>query len=139
LRISVIIISIFIIGLIVSVFYGLVTDLADDEAYNVNVDTSYKSTFDATSTMSNKISSKYNDMVNWSIQNKETTQLALIPDAISLVLSVIATPFAVLFDLGNSIIIIFKLPAWATTFISGVIVVILMFAFIALVLRFKET
>lgn len=139
MRYSVLIISILLFGSIVTGFYAFTNSLAGGDAYNIQV-TDYSSSFDKTSNISDEISGKYNDLVNWSAKKSSATQIiTLVPDSLSLIKSILFLPLNMLTSIVSSLSTFLQLPAWVTSLGLTVLVIGLIFGLIALILRYKET
>lgn len=132
--------STFIIGLVMFMFlivgfYSFAQDLAGTNYYNVNVDTQYTTAFDNSINISNQITDSYGRIQNWTT-NKDSAYsiITLVPDALSLLKSMISLPMNLASETADSIVTYLQLPAWTSTFMLIVIPLILIFLFVALVL-----
>ena len=66
MKISSLIISILLVGVLFTGFYTFVNDLASPENYDLAVDNQYMNTFDKTNNLSMDIQKKYDNMQNFS-------------------------------------------------------------------------
>lgn len=139
MRISMIVIGLLLIGSMAVGYYEFIDVLGSDSAYNTEVDDQYRTAFDKTVELSNKINESYSTVYsdNWGLNLDTFTHL--IPQALSLVKNVITLPFQVLVDLVESVVTFLNLPAWTKTLMVALIPTILIFGLIALILRFKDT
>lgn len=140
MRISTIIISLLILGGLFIGFYSFATSLSGEDGFDVPIDTTYSSTFDKTSELSDNINTNYNDMMNWSTKKNSATQIiTLVPDALSLVKNIIVLPFSLISTVMTDFMSLLGLPGWFTSFLLSVIAIVLIFAFMALILRYRDT
>ena len=140
MKISSLIISILLVGVLFTGFYTFVNDLASPENYDLAVDNQYMNTFDKTNNLSMDIQKKYDNMQNFSTKKSSTIQIiTLIPDALSLMKDIIILPYRVTSVMINDLARFINLPSWVTTFIVAVITILLLFAIISMILRWNET
>lgn len=138
MKLSTIIISIVLIGVLFTGFYSFVNDMASPTAYNVTI-TDYSGTFDKTNDVSTEINEKYNTLTNWSAEKSTLVSIiTFVPDSLSLVKSILTLPFTILHGVVINLTSILHLPDWFSAFLIVLIPIILMFAFITLILRWKS-
>jgi len=135
MRISSLLIGVAIISILFSLFYGMTGDLADE--YDINIDDSYKNDFEKMNNITDQISGDYETVGNWSVD--ETSFLGLSVSSISLVKNMIFSPFSVMGELINSIEEHLGIPRWLVTFISTVMLILLVFALVALIQKYRYT
>lgn len=118
-------------------FYEFAAALGGEDAYNVDIDDSYATTFDKTTNISDKIDDDYNEMINWSVD--KTSYLGLTGHGVSLIKNMISLPFALVGDLVTNGIESIGLPSWVQSFLLAAIAALLVFAVLALILRYRYT
>ncbi len=137
--ISSIIISGLILGMLILGFYEFANDLTDENSYNVDLNDNYTTSFDKAENLSTNIAEGYNDVMNWSAEKGGAAIITLVPDALMLVKDVIVLPVSLTLAMFDDAMVILGAPAWISTLAIAVLIVIVIFAFIALILRFKDT
>lgn len=138
MKVSVLIIGFLIMGVMLTGFYAVTTDLGSSEnGYNVNVDDDkYLAAFDKSNNISNEINSTYYKIQDLSANKASTIGIiTLIPDVLIMIKNIIVLPFSLAGGVITSIQLYMGLPAWTTTFMLTLFVITLIFAFIALVLN----
>lgn len=138
MKISTIIIGFLIMGVMLTGFYAVTTDLGSGEnGYNVNVDDDkYLAAFDKSNDISDEINTTYGKIQSLSANKASTIGIiTLVPDVLILIKNIIVLPFSIAGGVINSIQLYMGLPAWTTTFMLTLFVILLIFAFIALVLN----
>lgn len=134
------IIGILLMGAVVVGLYAFVNDMAGDNAYVVSVNSTYEESFDKSTVLSTNISDKYDKMQNLSTEKGSAIQIiTLVPDVLSLAKDIIVLPFNLLGGIISNITTFMRLPDWVGTFTLSIISVLLIFSFIALVLRYRYT
>jgi len=140
MRFSNVIMSILLLGSVLVGLFAFATDLGGEDKYNAPVDDSYLSQFDKTDNLTSEISEKYDEIQNFSTKKSSAYQIiTLVPDALSLVKNIIVLPFTLIGELIHSLTTVLQLPEWASIFMKVAITIMFLFAFIALILRYKDT
>ena len=145
MRISSFIISILLVGLIVVGFYEFAADLAAPDAYDITLNESYKDAFDKTNNISSEISDDYEAMIGNSDNNEtgwvvdKLSYLALIPNAVSLILNMVKLPFIVTIEIISNITEYLNLPDWINAFLMAAFLILVIFGIISIIMRYRDT
>lgn len=139
MRFSTFIIAILLFGVLVTGTFSFFNDLSGADAFNTDVD-DYSAQFDHSQNLSTEIADRYGEMSNWTSEKSSAIQIiTLVPDALMLAKDLILLPVTIVYELLDSLVNVIGLPDWITTFALAVIVVFVIFGFIALILRYRET
>jgi len=112
--------------------YFVLNELAAEAAYNVSV-TTYESQFDYTSGISNNITQIHERIKNY--DSLASLFLPLVSDVYSTAKAVLSLPIEFTYDLSANLSGIIGLPVWVTDFITVAVIIIILFSFLALILR----
>ncbi len=139
MRLSSVIIGILLIAAVSTGMYTFVNSLASDEYYDVAVESKYEDAFGNNTEINQEINASYTNVQAWTVD--KTSFLALAPDVVSLVKNLIALPFKVL---GNMLLFIVSpeglgLPVWVQSFAIGLLLTVMIFAVIAIIIRYRYT
>tara|TARA_R100000306_G_C4352437_1_gene130829 strand:- start:560 stop:973 length:414 start_codon:yes stop_codon:yes gene_type:complete len=137
MKISTLLIVLLIVSGVVVGTYSMINDLATD--YGVTVDQNYLDSFNKTLQLNEELNSKYLKVQNLSAKTGSSFNIiTLVPDVLSIVKDVIKLPFTVTGELLNSFNEFLGLPKWVYNTLLGIFVVLMIFAFISLVLRYNS-
>lgn len=140
MRISNLIIGLLLVSGMITGLFLFVNNLSGADGYNVAVEDDYQKHFNKTINLSNEISEQYYIKQNWTGSKSETIGIITMTiDALSLVKNIIVLPFAILSDFAGSLQSILGLPRWVFSFFIATVTVLILFGFIAIVLRYKYT
>jgi hypothetical protein len=141
MRLSSLIIGILIIGSMIVGFYSFTRGMADEESgYDIEVDDQYEEKFAYSENVSREINTRYDEMMNMSANKGSTIGIiTLVPDVLVLLKNIIVLPFSLVGGIIGSIVEFLQLPGWMYTFMITMMTIAIVFAFVALVLRYKNT
>lgn len=141
MKISTMIIGLLLISVLVFGFYQFATDLGDSETgYDVAVDDdAYIQSFDKSRNISDQVNESYHNIQDDLRANTAASYITLIPEVVVLVINLVELPFTLMGGIITAIIDYMGLPSWVNTFMITVMVVLLVFALVALALRYKDT
>lgn len=142
LNISAIVIGFLILGTVLTGFSLVLSGMADSGVgYNKEDKYSgvYKERLDTTTNYTNSINKSYHEMLDVFTADSSLAYITLVPKAVILVVDIIKLPFGLVGTIIDSLIEWFELPGWVKAFFNTVFVIIIVFAMIALALRFKDT
>lgn len=140
MRLSTIIISIMLVGLVFTGLYTFTNSLTGADAYNVPVDDSYLGTYQKINETNTEIRDSYNDMLNWSTKKGSAIQIiTLVPDALSLLKNIIVTPISIMWTMVSDTMDVVGIPDYAHGFVIGLLTLIVIFALVSAVLRYDKT
>ena len=130
-------------ALIFSTMYCIIAELTSETAYDLPVNDTYLRTFNQTNDVAGQISEDYQTI--WGDDNENKTgwavdklsYLALLPEAVSLVKNMIKLPYQLTEDMVSGILETVGLPEFMQPIIMTLILVALIFALIAIVLRYR--
>jgi|24BtaG_2_1085350.scaffolds.fasta_scaffold04662_2 hypothetical protein len=149
MKFSSILIGILLLGAIFGGFYtftnSIITENNYDTDFGIVTDSKYQNSFDKIEEISNKTSAAYvtmygNDETNetgWAVD--KLSYLGFVPDALSLIKDIVTLPFSLAGDFIFSIGIYLGVPSWVTALLLAVTLVILLFALLQIILRYKYT
>ena len=140
MRMSAIIIGLLLVGGIITGLYSFVNGMADEDNYNVEFDDSYQGAFDKSQNISEKIADDYQKIQNFTANKGASIGIVtLIPDVLTLIKNTITLPLTLMEGMITSLIGYLQLPDWTFVLMMSILSVIVIFAFAALVLRYKYT
>ena len=142
MRISTIIIGLLLVGSLIFGFYSFVNDLADsDTGYDVSVDDDkYIEAFDKSRNISDEINRSYGKIQKLSANTESTIGIVtLVPEILIITIKMVTLPFAIIGGLMTALQTHMGLPAWTTSFLLTIMTILIVFAIIAMILRFRET
>lgn len=137
MKFSSVIIGIVILTAMVTGLYTFTNALADENYYNVNVDSVYEQRYGNMTGIYEEVNETQYAVNEW--VNDKTSFLALIPHTLSLIQDLIILPFQILGGMiafGTTDV---GFPAWVQVFLVSLILALILFAFLALVLRYRYT
>lgn len=139
MKLSAIIIGIMLVGAMMTGLYHFVNEMAGDQGgYNVEFDNSYESAFDKSQNISSEMSDDYQEIMNFTVDKGSTIGIVtLIPDVLSLMKNTITLPLTIAQGMIQSIITYLQLPDWTYVLMMTMFSILVIFGFIALVLRFR--
>ena len=137
MKFSTLLIVLLIVSGVVVGTYSMINDLSND--YGVSVDQDYLNSFNKTLELNDELNAKYLKVQNLSAKTGSSFQIiTLVPDVLGIVKDVIKLPFTVTGELLNSFNEFLGLPKWVYNTLLGIFVVLMIFSFISLVLRYKS-
>jgi len=143
MKLSTIIISTLLVGILFTGFYNFAIDLST--GYGSDLDVSYLNTYNKSLALAEEINSDYNEVVNFS-SNKGVGYeiITFIPDTLSLLKNVITYPYTILTETmqgsdGNpGALQQLSMPAWVGIMFKIMLPIFLIFAIVAVFLRYKH-
>lgn len=129
---------ILIVGGISSGILLFMSELAGEEGYDIDVsnDTAYNSTFNKIEETTEGLEEHYVKLQNLP-QNKAAAFFTGIIEVFSILVSFLILPFELLINLWTSFATALSLPAWLTAMVTGLISLAIIFAFAAVILKWK--
>jgi len=137
MRISSYVIAVLIIGLTFILFNSLINDLAGENGYDIMVNDSYYTDFDKTTNISERINADYHNISEWSVDSD--SYLGLVPEVVSLLKNTIVIPFTVTEEIISTFTTYLQLDDSIYPIITSIVLVIIVFALLAIILRYKYT
>lgn len=130
-----------IIGAMMAGTYSIVNDIGSDQGgYGVAVDDKYETAFDSSSNISNEMRDSWSSIQNYTTNKGASYQIiTLVPDVLSLMKNVIVLPFSLADNTFKAMVEYIGLPDWIYDFMITSFTIILVFGFVALVLRWRYT
>lgn len=140
MKLSTIIYSTFLLGFLIVGWYSILGSLASDQGgYNVVINDSIKDNLNENlTTISEDLSDSYSDLTDNVTANSGLAYLALVPKVIVIFVKTIISPIQILFTIVTTLVAEFLLPAWVTSIVMGMLGAIVIFALVALMLRFRD-
>lgn len=138
MKLTTLLIGIFIVSALVIGMYTFANDLTDDTGYDYDVNNEYMSSFNKMDNVSTDMSNSYNTLQNMTFLDAGLNIYKPVLEVFSLAKNAILAPFSIantmIIDFTNAI----SAPVWVRSLIVGVFYVMLLFALIAIILRFRD-
>jgi len=118
--------------------YAFLSDLVNDNAYDIEYDDKYLTELDNAQNISASISTSWDKAANFSAKKSTLYQfVTLVPDALSVIKDLFMLPPKLVASTVASVTQFIGLPEWVGSFVLSIFMTAFIFAFIALILRYK--
>lgn len=140
MKFSTILIALILFGGVFAGMYAFVDDLGSSSSgYGVSYNESYTNTFKTYDNISNDLNTSFSKITDLSANTESSIGIiTLVPEILIIVKDLMLTPFELIWSIQQDFTTSLGLPNWVSTLLISIAMIILIFGFISLVLRWNS-